>query len=311
MVSGGLVRQRTLQRDVRCEGVALHGGQVVRMRLRPASPDTGIVFRRTDVDRDVSEIAARYDNVVDTRLCSVIANRHGTLVGTIEHLMAAFAGCEIDNAIVELDGPEVPAMDGSAAPFVARIERAGTVEQSLPRRVIRVLRPVTVRDAEKSLAVEPSNSPVISLEIDFEAGPIGRQSLTLPLTGSAILSGVADARTFGFLDEVEALRAAGLALGGSLDNAVVISDGDVLNEEGLRHHDEFVRHKILDCIGDMYLAGAPILGRISGSRIGHTLNNRLLHALLADETAWAWDTLEIEDRAPEPGWAVEPALATI
>ena len=308
LVSGAVVRQKTLKRDVRCEGVSLHGGQAVRLRMRAAAPDTGIVFRRTDVDRSIAEVRANFNNVVDSRLCTTIANEHGTSVATIEHLMAALAGCEIDNALIELDGGEVPVMDGSAAPFVGLIEHAGIVEQGLPRRAIRILRPVTVRDGAKILSVEPSDVPAISLEIDFDAARIGRQAVTVPLTGQAFRTGIADARTFGFLHEVEAMRQMGLARGGSLENAVVISGDEVLNEEGLRHSDEFVRHKVLDCIGDLYLAGAPILGLVSGSRTGHALNNRLLHALFEDESAWTWVTIEDEEPVADVGWRGESAF---
>jgi len=311
IVSGGLVRQKTLRSDIECDGVALHSGLPVKMRIRPAAPESGIVFRRIDVESKNSDIQARYDNVVDTRLCTKIANEQGVCVSTIEHLMAALAGCEIDNAIVELDAEEVPVMDGSSAPFVNLIEEAGVVEQGLPRRAIRVLRPVTVRDGDKFVTITPSDEPSIELEIDFDCPGIGRQSRRMPMRNGAFLAEIADSRTFGFLHEVEALQAAGLARGGSLDNAVVLSDGEVLNEGGLRHHDEFVRHKILDCLGDLYLAGAPVLGQVTGSCSGHALNNALLHALLADETAWAWDTIEEDDAVESAAeWNFEPAMAS-
>ena len=308
MISGGLVRQKTLKGDVECSGVALHSGKSVRMRLRPAAPESGIRFRRTDVDANVCDIPARFDNVVETRLCTTVANKHGVKVATIEHLMAALAGCEIDNAIIELDADEVPVMDGSSAPFVRLIEGIGIKEQSLPRRAIRVVRPISVRDGAKFLKVEPSDVPLVNLEIEFDCASIGRQSLTLPMTKDAFVDGVADARTFGFLHEVEALRAAGLARGGSLDNAVVLSDAGILNEEGLRHQDEFVRHKILDCIGDLYLAGAPIIGAVSGSCSGHALNNALLLALFEDETAWVWESVEADDFDDAATWEAEPEL---
>ena len=310
MVSAGLVRQKTLKRDISCEGVALHSGSLVNMILRPAAPDSGIHFRRTDVDAGVCDIPARFDNVSETCLCTTLSNAHGVKVSTIEHLMAALAGCEIDNAIIELDAEEVPVMDGSAAPFVELIEAAGIVEQSLPRKTIRVLRPIEVRDGAKYLMIEPSDHATVELEIDFNCASIGRQSLTLPMTRDAFVSDIADARTFGFLHEVEAMRQAGLARGGSLENAVVLSEDKVLNEEGLRHQDEFVRHKILDCIGDLYLAGGPILGAVSGSCSGHALNNALLRALLADETAWTWETIDAEEPSELVSWSEEPALAT-
>lgn len=308
MVSGGLVRQKTLKHDIDCEGIALHSGLPVKLRLCAAAPDSGIRFHRTDVDAAKAEIRASYDNVVDTRLCTTIANEHGVKVSTIEHLMAALAGLEIDNAIIELDAEEVPVMDGSSAPFIAMIEKAGIVEQNLPRKAIRILRTVSVCDGSKFLKVEPSETPVVNLEIDFACDRIGRQSLSLPMTKDAFVEDVSDARTFGFLHEVEALREMGLARGGSLENAVVLSEGEVLNEEGLRHKDEFVRHKILDCIGDLYLAGAPVMGAVSGSCSGHALNNALLRSLLADETAWVWETIETEEPAEIATWEAEPAM---
>jgi len=308
MVSGGLVRQKTLKHDIDCEGIALHSGLPVKMRLCAAAADSGIRFHRTDVDAAKADIRASYDNVVDTRLCTTIANEHGVKVSTIEHLMAALAGLEIDNAIIELNAEEVPVMDGSSAPFIAMIEKAGIVEQNLPRKAIRILRTVSVRDGSKFLKVEPSETPVVNLEIDFVCDRIGRQSLSLPMTKDAFVEDVSNARTFGFLHEVEALREMGLARGGSLENAVVLSEGEVLNEEGLRHKDEFVRHKILDCIGDLYLAGAPVMGAVSGSCSGHALNNALLRSLLADETAWVWETIETEEPAQIATWEVEPAM---
>jgi UDP-3-O-[3-hydroxymyristoyl] N-acetylglucosamine deacetylase len=308
MVSGGLVQQKTLKRDMDCEGIALHSGLPVKMRLCAAAPDYGIRFHRTDVDAAQADIPASYDHVVDTHLCTTIANEHGVKVSTIEHLMAALAGLEIDNAIIELDAEEVPIMDGSSAPFAAMIEKAGVVEQNLPRKAIRILRTVSVRDGSKFLKVEPSEMPVVNLEIEFECDRIGRQALSLPMTKEVFVEDISDARTFGFLHEVEALRQMGLARGGSLKNAVVLAEGKVLNEEGLRHKDEFVRHKILDCIGDLYLAGAPVIGAVSGSCSGHALNNALLRTLLADETAWVWETIETEEPVETAFWGAEPAM---
>ena len=308
MVSGGLVQQKTLKRDMDCEGIALHSGLPVKMRLCAAAPDYGIRFHRTDVDAAQADIPASYDHVVDTHLCTTIANEHGVKVSTIEHLMAALAGLEIDNAIIELDAEEVPIMDGSSAPFAAMIEKAGVVEQNLPRKAIRILRTVSVRDGSKFLKVEPSEMPVVNLEIEFECDRIGRQALSLPMTKEVFVEDISDARTFGFLHEVEALWQMGLARGGSLKNAVVLAEGKVLNEEGLRHKDEFVRHKILDCIGDLYLAGAPVIGAVSGSCSGHALNNALLRTLLADETAWVWETIETEEPVETAFWGAEPAM---
>ena len=311
IVSGGLMRQKTLKSDIECDGLALHSGLPVKMHVCPAAPETGILFRRTDVEPESRDIQARFDNVVDTRLCTKIANEQGISVSTIEHLMAALAGCEIDNAIIKLNAGEVPVMDGSSEPFVKLFEETGVVEQGLPRRIVRVLRSVTVRDGRKFLMITPSDEPSIELEIDFECLRIGRQSRHMPINKDVFLAEIANSRTFGFLDEVEALQAAGLARGGSLDNAVVLSNGKVLNEGGLRHRDEFVRHKILDCLGDLYLAGSPVLGQVTGSCSGHALNNALLRALLEDETAWVWDTIDEADAVDNTDeWNFEPAMVT-
>jgi UDP-3-O-[3-hydroxymyristoyl] N-acetylglucosamine deacetylase len=255
------------------------------MTLHPAAPGTGLWLRRTDIAGGAS-LPLTWNNVVDTRMATTIGNADGVRVGTVEHLMAALAGCEIDNAVVELDGPEVPVMDGSAAPFVALIEKGGIARQAAKRRAIEVLKPVEVSDAHRSLAIEPNPVLEVSFEIDFDTPAIARQTYGARLVNGTFKSDIAAARTFGFAEEVDALRRAGLALGGSLDNAIVIRDGRILNEGGLRFDDEFVRHKILDCIGDLYLAGAPILGRVHGVRSGHTLHNLLLKAVFADSSAW-------------------------
>ena len=274
--------QRTLKSSICCSGIGLHSGETVNMTLTPADPNTGVVFRRTDLKNGARDVPARFDAVVDTRLCTTLGNDHGTRVATVEHLMAALAGCGVDNAIIELDSPEVPVMDGSSEPFVFLIECAGVVDQAAPRRAVMVRRPVAVEEGEARAALEPSDSFLISLDIDFASRAIGRQELHLEVSDLSFKREISRARTFGFLHEVEALRAAGLARGGSLDNAVVVDGDQVLNEDGLRFEDEFVRHKVLDCIGDMALAGAPILGRLRGRRTGHGLNNRLLRALFAD-----------------------------
>ncbi|MEQ8603538.1 MAG: UDP-3-O-acyl-N-acetylglucosamine deacetylase [Marivibrio sp.] len=274
--------QRTLRSAICCSGVGLHSGETVTMTLTPAEPDVGIVFRRTDLKNGARDIPARFDAVVDTRLCTTLGNDHGTRVATVEHLMAALAGCGVDNAIVEIDAPEVPVMDGSSEPFVFLIECAGVVDQAAARRTLVVRRPVAVEEGDARASLEPSDGFTISLDIDFASRAIGRQELHLDVCDLSFKREISRARTFGFLHEVEALRAAGLARGGSLDNAVVVDGDTVLNQEGLRFEDEFVRHKVLDCIGDMALAGAPIAGRLRGRRTGHGLNNRLLRALFAD-----------------------------
>lgn len=285
----GIAQQKTLKSAIHCRGVALHSGGRVGMTLQPAAPDTGIVFRRSD--RAGAEIKACWRNVVEQPLCTRLDDGEGLSVATVEHLMAALNGLEIDNALIELDGPEVPVMDGSAAPFVFLIECAGVVEQDAPRRAIKVLKPVTVEEFGKSATLCPDDGFSMSFAIDFASDAISRQDITIAVDPETFKSDISRARTFGFLHEVDQMRAAGLARGGSLDNAVVISGHEVLNREGLRYVDEFVRHKVLDAMGDLYLAGAPILGHFRGVRSGHALNRRLLEALFADEDAWCHTTL--------------------
>ncbi|HEV2161804.1 MAG TPA: UDP-3-O-acyl-N-acetylglucosamine deacetylase [Stellaceae bacterium] len=277
--------QKTLKAPIHCRGIGLHSGAHVEMTLRPAAPDSGIRFYRSDRN---TEIAADWRNVVDSPLCTTLTNSKGDSVGTIEHLMAALAGLEVDNVMVELDGPEIPAMDGSASPFVFLIECAGLTVQDAPRRVIRVLKPVSVGTPGKSAVLAPRDQFAVSFAIDFASSAIRRQELTLSPCPATFKHELSAARTFGFLDEVERMREAGLARGGSLDNAVVVAGDRVLNEEGLRYVDEFVRHKMLDAIGDLYLAGAPLLGHFHGTRSGHALNRQLLAALFADRTAWCY-----------------------
>lgn len=277
--------QRTLKAPIHCRGIGLHSGAHVEMTLRPAAPDSGIRFYRSDCN---TEIPADWRNVVDSPLCTTLTNSKGDSVGTIEHLMAALAGLEVDNVMIELDGPEIPVMDGSASPFVFLIECAGLTVQDAPRRVIRVLKPVSVGTPGKSAALVPSDRFAVSFAIDFASSAIRRQELTLSPCPATFKHELSAARTFGFLDEVERMREAGLARGGSLDNAVVVAGDRVLNEEGLRYVDEFVRHKMLDAIGDLYLAGAPMLGHFHGTRSGHALNRQLLAALFADRAAWCY-----------------------
>jgi UDP-3-O-[3-hydroxymyristoyl] N-acetylglucosamine deacetylase len=274
--------QKTLKSPIHCSGVGLHSGERIAMSLHPAAPDTGIVFRRTDGRFAGATVPARYDMVRDTRLCTALVGEGGAQIGTVEHLMAAFAGCEIDNAVVELSGPEVPIMDGSSEPFVFLIECAGIEVQDILRRAIRVKREITVEEGSGVVSLSPSEGFSIGLSIEFASKAIGRQELFVSVDEDTFRSHIAKARTFGFLHEVEALRQAGLARGGSLDNAVVVSGDRILNEGGLRYEDEFVRHKVLDCIGDLYLAGAPIIGHYKGRRPGHALHNALLRALFAD-----------------------------
>jgi UDP-3-O-[3-hydroxymyristoyl] N-acetylglucosamine deacetylase len=285
-----VARQKTLKVPIRCRGVGLHCGLDVAMTLLPAPPESGIRFRRSD--RGV-EIAANWRNLAESTLCTTLA-ADGTAVATVEHLMAAFAGLEVDNAVVELDGPEVPAMDGSAAPFVFLLERAGLVEQDAPRRAIEVLKPVRVAAQGKSASLAPGGAFALRFDMDFGGSLLMRQTLAVTVDPASFKRDICRARTFGFLEEVETMRAAGLARGGSLDNAVVISGERVLNAEGLRYGDEFVRHKLLDAIGDLYLAGGPILGRFAGRRSGHALNRLLLQRLFADPSAWRLVALDAQ-----------------
>jgi UDP-3-O-[3-hydroxymyristoyl] N-acetylglucosamine deacetylase len=280
--------QRTLKTFIGCRGVGLHSGQKVTMRLLPAAPDTGIVFRRTDAG---AEILASWLNTVGSPRCTLLSNGEGINIGTVEHLMAALAGAEIDNAIVELDGPEVPIMDGSSAPFLFLIECAGFVEQDAARRAIKVLKPVSVCDESGTAALLPDHGFSMSFEISFTNPLINRQDMCVVFDATTFKEELSRARTFGLLDEVDRLQAAGYGRGGSLDNVVVVSGDHVLNVGGLRYADEFVRHKLLDAFGDLYLAGGPIIGRFRGVRSGHAHTRHLLAALFADSEAWRYTSL--------------------
>jgi len=281
--------QHTLKSPIGCVGVGVHSGCRVVLTLCPAAANTGIVFRRTDLDN--TDLPARFDFVSDTRLCTVVSDPADPArsVGTVEHLMAALAGAGIDNARIEVDGPELPILDGSSAPFLFLIDCAGIVSQPARRRRIEVLRPIRVRDGKAFAALLPeAGSDVLEMEmsIDFDAPAIGRQALSLTLNDNSFRDELAEARTFALAEDIARLHAAGLARGGSLDNAVVVDGARVLNPAGLRMADEFVRHKLLDAVGDLALAGAPITGRFVAHRSGHALNNQLLRALFADATAW-------------------------
>lgn len=287
-VSAPLARQQTIANSICCTGTGLHTGRLVHVDLHPAAAGTGIVFRRTDLDPRIADIPARFDCVVDTRLCTVLAapGRPDVAVGTVEHLMAALAANQITNVVVEVDGPELPVLDGSAEPWVFLLDCAGTVELEAPRIEIEVLRTVRAEDGNAFAELRPGSAACLELSvaIEFDAPAIGRQSLSLALRGDAFRE-VARARTFTLAHEIAGLRAAGLAQGGTLDNAVVVDGSTVLNPTGLRMKDEFVRHKLLDAVGDLALAG-PLRGRFIGHRSGHALNNRVLHALFADKANW-------------------------
>jgi UDP-3-O-[3-hydroxymyristoyl] N-acetylglucosamine deacetylase len=304
-----IMLQHTLKHAIRCCGIGMHSGRKVAMTLRPAAVDSGIVFHRSDLGGDAT-LAASWDCAVETPLCTNLQNDKGVTVATVEHLMSALYGCGIDNAVIEIDGPEVPAMDGSAAPFVFLLECAGTVSQDAPRRALKILRRIAVRDAEQQASLSPGHGLTIHFEIDFESPAIGHQDWFVAMGAGAYKREVARARTFGFLSEAEALRARGLALGGSLENSVIIDGDQVLNEGGLRFHNEFVRHKVLDMIGDLYLAGGPVLGHASSLRGGHSLTVRLLKQLFAEPDAWTWTTATEAELSGVPPLA-EPAMPPV
>lgn len=290
--------QRTLKNTIRATGVGLHSGQKVYMTLRPANVDTGIVFRRTDLD-PVVEIPARADLVTETMLCTGLTQGAGKVM-TVEHLLSALAGLGIDNAYVELSAPEVPIMDGSAGPFVFLLQSAGIQEQAAPKRFIRILREVEVRDGDKIARFSPHEGFKLGFTVRFDhpAIPAAQSRAEIDFSTTSYVREVSRARTFGFMRDLEFMRERNLGLGGSMDNAIVLDEFRVLNEDGLRYADEFVRHKILDAIGDLYLAGHPIIGAFEGYKSGHALNNTLVRALLAD--AGAWEEVTYPSGAPIP-----------
>jgi UDP-3-O-[3-hydroxymyristoyl] N-acetylglucosamine deacetylase len=293
-----MLRQRTLKSLTSTTGVGLHTGQKIQIVLRPAQPDTGIVFRRVDLD-PIVDIPALAESVGETRLSSCLVS--GTAkVYTVEHLMSAFSGLGVDNAFVDIDGPEVPVMDGSAAPFVFLIQAAGIEEQSAPKRFVRIKRRVEVSEGDKWARLDPYDGYKLSFSIVFNHPVIDKsgQSVTVDFAETSYLKEIARARTFGFMQDVEQLREDGLALGGGLDNAVVLDEYRVLNAEGLRFGDEFIRHKVLDAIGDLYLMGKPLLGAFSAHKSGHALNNRLLRELISQPDAWEVVTFERAEEAP-------------
>lgn len=292
------MNRQTLASAAVCSGIGLHSGERVRLVLKPAAPGTGIVFERTDLDTADNRVEAKATNVTTVRLGTTIANEAGVSVATVEHLMAALAALGVDDALIEIDGPEVPIVDGSSAPFVDLISQVGLKASAMPRRAIRVLKAVSAEFQGRTATFMPSLRPVIDVEIDFPHPSVGRQRYAFDISAETFIGEVASARTFGFKRDVEALRAAGLARGGSMDNAVVLDESGILNEEGLRFADEFARHKALDALGDLALAGAPVLGRYQASQPGHALNNVAVRALLADETAWKMVTLS-EALAPQ------------
>jgi UDP-3-O-[3-hydroxymyristoyl] N-acetylglucosamine deacetylase len=293
-----VIRQRTLKKLIRATGVGLHTGEKVHLTLRPAAPGTGIVFRRIDLPVPV-EIKASPYAVRDTRLSSCL-EQDGVRVSTVEHLMSALAGLGIDNLYVDLTGPEVPIMDGSAGPFVFLLQSAGLEEQKAPKTFIRVMKMVEVREGDKWVRFDPHNGFKLDLSIDFDHPVLerSRQHVCVDFSTTSYVREVSRARTFGFMQDVEAMREQGLALGGSLDNAVVMDDYRVLNSDGLRYEDEFVKHKVLDAIGDLYLLGHPLIGAFSGYKSGHALNNMLLRRLVDEPQAWQYVSFERTEDAP-------------
>ncbi|WFC41244.1 UDP-3-O-acyl-N-acetylglucosamine deacetylase [Pseudoxanthomonas sp. SE1] len=303
-----MAQQRTLKNVIRATGVGLHSGEKVYMTLRPAPVNTGIVFRRVDLE-PVVEIPASAGLVTETTLCTGLTCE-GAKVQTVEHLMSAMAGLGVDNAYVELSSAELPIMDGSAGPFVFLIQSAGITEQDAPKRFIRITRPIEVTEGDKVARFEPYDGFKLGFTVKFDHPmiPTSQSRAEVDFSTGAYIKEVARARTFGFMRDLEYMRERNLGLGGSMDNAIVLDEFRVLNEDGLRYTDEFVRHKILDAIGDLYLAGRPILGAYEGFKSGHALNNKLVRALLAETTAW--EEVTFEDRAmPSPVVYATPALA--
>src|SRR5690554_80184 len=293
-----MIRQRTLKNAIRATGVGLHTGQKIYLTLLPAPIDSGIVFRRVDLD-PVVEIQAKAENVGDTTLSTSLMNGE-VRVATVEHLLSAMAGLGIDNAIVEVSAPEVPIMDGSAGPFVFLVQSAGIEEQPAAKKFIRIKKPVLLEDGDKWAKFEPFEGFKVSFTIDFEHPAFsGRpQQVDVDFSSTSFVREVSRARTFGFMKDIEKLREMNLALGGSMDNAIVVDDFRVLNEDGLRYEDEFVRHKVLDAIGDLYLLGHSLIGAFIGHKSGHEVNNRLLRKLLAQEDCWELVTFEEDADAP-------------
>jgi UDP-3-O-[3-hydroxymyristoyl] N-acetylglucosamine deacetylase len=293
-----MVGQRTLKNSIRATGVGLHTGTRIAMTLRPAPPDSGIVFRRVDLSPPV-DIPAHAQNVGETRLGTTLGQGEAR-VSTVEHLLSALAGLGIDNCIVEVSAPEVPIMDGSAGPFVFLLQSAGIAEQATPKRFVRVKKSVEVRDGDKWARFDPYEGFKVNFEIEFNHPVFQKhsQKASMDFSTTTYLKEVSRARTFGFMRDLETMRAHNLALGGNLDNAIVLDDSGVMNEDGLRSEDEFVKHKILDAIGDLYLLGHSLIGEFTGFKSGHGLNNRLLRTLLADASAWEELVFEKPEQAP-------------
>ncbi|MBB5017312.1 UDP-3-O-[3-hydroxymyristoyl] N-acetylglucosamine deacetylase [Chitinivorax tropicus] len=306
-----MIQQRTLKQPVKASGVGLHSGDRVTLHMRPAPIDSGLIFRRVDLP-DAPEFHVAPDLVNDTRLSSTLV-KEGVRVATIEHLMSAFAGLGLDNLYIDINAQETPIMDGSAATFVYLLQQAGIVEQNAPKKFVRVLKTVEVREGDKWVRLEPHDGYKVSLTIEFRHPAISKssQSVTIDFANTSFVTEISRARTFGFMHEVEMMREMGLGRGGSFDNAIVLDEYRVLNGDGLRYEDEFVRHKVLDAIGDLYILGHPLIGAFSGFKSGHMMNNKLLRALLADASAWEWVTFEKPEQVPNSFHRLQPAFVSI
>ncbi len=301
-----IVEQRTIRRAASFVGIGLHSGRKTTLTIRPNQDSTGIYFQRSDVQDGTGLIAARWYNVSDTTLSTTVSNEHGVCVSTIEHLMAALAGCGVDNAVIDIDGPEVPIMDGSAEPFATSIEQYGTVSIRVPRNAIWIQQPIEVRDGDKYALLLPASKQRITLSIDFPGTAIGAQTYSIELVSEAFMHQIARSRTFGFSAQLKQLHSQGLALGGSLNNAVLVDGDRIINREGLRFDDEFVRHKVLDAYGDLALAGAPIIGHYCAHKSGHALNQRLMSKLFESHASWSYITVNAYEQMMGISLSEEP-----
>lgn len=294
-----MIRQRTLKSIVQMTGVGLHSGRKVTLTLRPAAANTGVIYRRTDLNPPV-DFPADPESVRDTVLCTALVNDEGVRISTVEHLNAALAGMGIDNVVIEVDAPEIPIMDGSASPFVYLLQSAGIEELNTAKKFIRIKKPVRIEDGDKWAEIRPYNGFRLDFTIDFNHPAIESddQRLVFDFSSQSFIKDISRARIFGFMRDIEYLQSQNLCLGGSFDCAIVLDDYRILNEDGLRFDNEFVTHKVLDAVGDLYMCGHSILGELSAYKSGHALNNQLLRAVLADQEAWEWTTIEDEKEAP-------------
>lgn len=294
-----MIRQRTLKSIVQMTGVGLHSGRKVTLTLRPAAANTGVIYRRTDLNPPV-DFPADPESVRDTMLCTALVNDEGVRISTVEHLNAALAGMGIDNVVIEVDAPEIPIMDGSASPFVYLLQSAGIEELNTAKKFIRIKKPVRIEDGDKWAEIRPYNGFRLDFTIDFNHPAIESddQKLVFDFSSQSFIKDISRARTFGFMRDIEYLQSQNLCLGGSFDCAIVLDDYRILNEDGLRFDNEFVTHKVLDAVGDLYMSGHSILGELRAYKSGHALNNQLLRAVLVDQEAWEWTTIEDEQESP-------------